>query len=94
MARDITEKAVRALLAGQNFKQSNTRVEDGSMYLFGNIIATKEGRKLKISLCGWNTVTTRERLNGLPRVNIKQVKGIPYLNGEPMNTREVYKVAI
>lgn len=94
MARDITEKAVRALIAGHNFKQSNTQVKDNSMYLFGNMIATKEGRELKISLCGWNTLTTRERLNGLPRVNIKQVKGIPYLNGEPMNTRQVYTVAI
>ena len=90
MSRQITENAVRALLAGGNFKQSNTEVKYSKyndvavMYLFDNEIAfySPTTKILEITTAGWNTVTTRERLNGLPNVSVTQRKGQLYLNGK------------
>jgi hypothetical protein len=58
------------------------------MYLFGNLIATLEhsvGGVLKVTNAGWKSNTTKERLNGLPRVSIQQKKGEWYLNGQLWN---------
>jgi hypothetical protein len=87
MSRQITENAVRAFLLGDNFKQSNTEVHADCtgvrMYLFGNLIANRVGNRLQITTAGWNTATTRERLNGLPNVKVYQRKGQLFLNGQP-----------
>ena len=86
MSRQITENAVRAFLLGDNFNQSNTTVQADCtgvrMYLFGNLIANRVGNRLQITTAGWNTLTTRERLNGLPNVSVTQRKGKLYLNGK------------
>lgn len=50
--------------------------------LHGNVIARSIGGVLSINLCGWNTNTTRERLNGLNGVSVTTKKGTPYLNGQ------------
>ncbi len=92
--RKITEQSVGAFLGGQVFSASNTTVtveepfagvnEIVKLHLFGNVIATKiKGSPLLlITNCGWKTNTTKERLNALPNVNIKQKAGAWYLNGE------------
>ena len=86
MSRQITGNAVQAFLLGDNFKQSNTEVHADCagvrMYLFGNLIANRVGNRLQITTAGWNTTTTRERLNGLPNVSVTQRKGQLYLNGK------------
>lgn len=71
--RKVTRDASQAFINGTPFKSGNTqvRVSDGhiSLQLHGHTIATRpHGRPLGetvLSLCGWNTPTTRERLNGL-----------------------------
>lgn len=50
--------------------------------LHGNIIAELSNEGMTISTCGWNTATTRERLNGLPNVHVIQRNWQLYLNGE------------
>ena len=50
--------------------------------LHGNTIAELSNEGMTISTCGWNTVTTRERLNGLPNVHVVQRNWQLYLNGE------------
>ena len=96
MARQITEEIVKAFMNGTNKKISNSEVHADCtgvyMYLFGNLIAERVGERLRITLAGWNTVTTRERLNGIPRVSISQKKGRAYLNGEPMEDDAWYIV--
>ena len=86
MSRQITENAIRAFLLCDNFNQSNTKVHADCtgvrMYLFGNLIANRVGNRLQITTAGWNTATTRERLNGLPNVSVTQRKGQLYLNGK------------
>ena len=37
----------------------------------------------EITTAGWNTVTTRERLNGIPGVSVHQSKHVLHLNDEP-----------
>ena len=43
-------------------------------------------------MAGYNTQTTRERLNGLPNVSLTQKDFTPYLNGEKIDTYEWYAI--
>lgn len=96
MARQITKEIVKAFMEGTNKKVSNSEVHADCtgvyMYLFGNLIAVRCNQRIKVTLAGWNTATTRERLNGIPRVSIQQKKGRAYLNGEPMEENAWYIV--
>lgn len=65
--RKITTEASRAFYNLENFSLSNTLVKvsewTSKMYLHWNLIAKLEGGKLYISSAGWETPTTKERLN-------------------------------
>lgn len=86
--RKVTKEAINAFLNSKNYKKSNTEiVVTGNyvkMYLFNNLIAQKDKQtnKIYISNCGWFTNTTKERLNGLPNVHIKQKSLSWLLNGK------------
>lgn len=75
MARKITEKAIYNFLRGHAFNLQNTSVIlDGDkvkLLLWGNCIAyyDKNEKSVYFSLCGYNTATTRERLNEIQRQN-------------------------
>ncbi len=68
------------------------------LVLHGNTIATFDsGAKnptvpTNINLCGWNTPTTRGRLNCLDGVNVFQKNRIPYLNGKEISEDGWYPV--
>lgn len=84
--RKITEEAVSAFLDKKPFRKSNMKVEDAGgifkLKLHGNTIATiDEMNMLSISNAGWTSNTTKERLNGLPNVHIKQKNWSWFLNG-------------
>lgn len=88
--RQITRNACAAFMQGQHFERSNTHVFQEPytrfwhLELFGNCIAKRtESGRLQISSAGWNTTTTRERLNGLPGVSVYQRRGVLHLNGAP-----------
>lgn len=87
--RKITEQAQAAWDNRRPFKKSNTevRVIDGVriLFLFGFKIAQDEvngnGRptgEVLWTMCGYNTVTTRERLNGVLGLKITTKLGVPY----------------
>ena len=83
--RKITEQAIDAFMNHRRFKKKNTEVYKGEfttlLILFGNTIAIKyDDGSIEITTCGWNSATTRERLNGIPGVHIQSVKGELYLN--------------
>ena len=71
--REITRKAVNSFFNGRNFSRDNTMVVCSkiSMHnrflLHGNEIfsSNQDFSVFEFSLCGWNTNTTRERLNGI-----------------------------
>lgn len=88
--RKITSQAVNKFYSKENFNQSNTEVfysksqNTSYLSLHGNTIAIlhHDTNKLMISNCGWQTNTTKERLNGLKEVNIHQKNFVWYLNGK------------
>lgn len=88
--RQITKEAVDAFLNGYYYKKSNMEVTCGQMYLHGNKIAWWDNNnQLWISNCGWMSVTTKERLNSLPNVNIVQRNHQWYLNGQPWDGQAI-----
>jgi hypothetical protein len=80
--RKVTDKITTAFLAGKAKSLGNTSTDGKSLFLHGNMIARHAGEKLEVTLAGWPTVTTRERLNALPGVSINQKNHTQYLNGK------------
>lgn len=83
--------AVDCFENGGTFKSGNTEVNSHGYFLHGNKIAEYESlfndgnKNINITLAGYNTQTTRERLNGLQGVSIKVKQGKIYLNGKEWN---------
>lgn len=81
--RKITQEAAAAFFVDGKYSNSNTLVSCGSMYLHGNKIAwRKSDGSVEFSLAGWNTPTTRERLNGVLSncgFMVRTKLGTPYL---------------
>jgi hypothetical protein len=87
--RKITQQMSKAFYNNENFSSGNTKVSGAGIFLHGNKIAefqslfSNDGNKnINITLAGWNTPTTRERLNGLEGVRVSTRKGQAYLNGK------------
>lgn len=93
--RKITREACTAFRVGYAYRNGNTKVienkqggvsaGDMAMFLHDNRIAYTVGGTLFITLCGWNTNTTRERLNGIDGVHVTTKNGQAYLNGYKWN---------
>lgn len=87
--RKITQEIVQTFLNNQIKTFGNTSVRRDTkmanvlcISLHGNLIAKKIQKDLFITHANWPTMTTKERLNGLPGVSIKQKAGQWYLNGK------------
>jgi hypothetical protein len=86
--RKTTQQAAAAFEAGRPLTVGNTSVrltDDGSIILdlYGNAIAIRwPDGTLCVTSSGWETSTTKDRLNGLRGVSVHQDKGQWYLNGE------------
>jgi len=63
--RKITQKIANAFANGESLKIKNTETDGQSVWLHGNEIARMTDNGLEVSLAGWPTVTTRERVNGI-----------------------------
>jgi len=88
--RKITKLAVQAFINDKKFNQGNTVViiEENTaiLSLHGNHIAYKDkDGNIEIANRGYFTNTTKERLNGIPGVNIQQKDWQWYLNGNLWN---------
>lgn len=79
--RQITRDIVAAFNRGEAKKIDNTRTDGQSIWLFGNKIAEKINGVVWITNAGWQSNTTKERLNGLDGVQISVRRGNWYLNG-------------
>tara|TARA_R110000787_G_scaffold261168_1_gene366477 strand:+ start:184 stop:495 length:312 start_codon:yes stop_codon:yes gene_type:complete len=94
--KKITQESVAAFEAGNNFRKGNTEVEnvDGEvrLRLHGHTIAKSNAQGLFVSNAGWETKTTKERLNGIQGVSIRQSDFVWYLNGEEMPSNEFVKI--
>lgn len=94
--KKITLDAVYAFMNAEKFKRDNTEVEVQPyvtvLRLFGHPIAYRYNdpeRTLSITNAGWDTKTTKERLNGIPGVHITQKNWQWYLNGQPWDGKLV-----
>ena len=87
--RKITIDSINAFLNARKFNRQNMSVEVlpnvTILKLHNNEIAYKYNdpkKTLSITNCGWFSNTTKERLNGLPNVNIYQKNFEWFLNGK------------
>lgn len=92
--RKITKDAISAFNSRQDFKRDNTEVTnfDGvtRLELHGNCIATfRPEIGLSVSSGGWRSNPTKERLNGLEGVSVRQSAGVWYLNGKQWDGQAV-----
>ena len=90
--RKVTEETIKAFNNCLPFKKANMQVEVlpnvTIMKLHGNSIAFKyndPNKTLSITNCGWQTNTTKDRLNSIEGVNIYQKKGEWFLNDKKWN---------
>ena len=80
--RQTTRRIVDAFMLGKNLKLGNSRTLNDAIYLHNNKIAEWREGVLWISNAGWFSRTTKDRLNGLSGVYIRQENYQWYLNGE------------
>jgi hypothetical protein len=81
--RLVTKRSIECLLAGKNYSSKNTRVVGDKLILWNTPIIEVREDGVYISTGGWDTVTTKERLNGLPGVSVYHRKHVLHLNGVP-----------
>jgi hypothetical protein len=80
--RKVTEKVCQAFQHGIAAASGNSMTDGQALYLHGNKIAEDREDGLYVTTAGWNSNTTRERLNGLFGVSVYVRKGQLYLNGK------------
>jgi P pilus assembly chaperone PapD len=99
--RKITQQIANAFAQGNKLTIGNTSTEGSEhgfhVKLHGNTIALKNDSGIYMTLAGWNTATTRERLNGIAQVlgldaSFTQRKFEPYFNGKQIGIHQWFKV--
>jgi len=96
--RAVTRKIMTAFLERRASYSRSTWTDGRVVRLFGNRIAwRKDNGDICMTLAGWNTTTTRERLNGLCDLlygtrPFHQVKGLPFYDDDQIDTRTVITV--
>lgn len=90
--KQITNDSINAFMNAKPFNRQNMSVKVlpnvTILKLHNNAIAYKYNdpeKTLSITNCGWFSKTTKERLNGLPNVNIYQKAFKWFLNGKEWN---------
>ena len=64
--RKVTETIAESFYKGFNKTVSNTHTDGVNVWLHGNKIAWRnQDNTLSVTLAGWGTPTTRERINGI-----------------------------
>jgi hypothetical protein len=87
--RQITRDIVNAFQNSRSLTIGNSRTNGESLWLFGNKIAEIRRDGLWVSNGGWDSKTTKERLNGLSGVNVVQRSGVWLLNDRVWDGRWV-----
>lgn len=87
--RKVTQQIKQAFEQGKSLKVGNTRTDGQTVWLFGNAIVKRDPDGLvRWSLAGWNTPTTRERVNGIANAGVCQFKFEPVLNGKEIDSSD------
>lgn len=80
--RKITKEICGAFEGQYSLVRGNSYTDGLALFLHGNKIAQHTSEGLMVSTAGWDTVTTRERLNGLRGVRVYKRRGQLILNGK------------
>lgn len=84
--RKVTKLTIAAFMSNTPVTLGNTCVTVGNgttnLFIHNNLIATKTGSKIQITNAGWKSNVAKERLNGIPGVEIRQCAGGWVLNGK------------
>jgi hypothetical protein len=93
--RIVSKKIAVSFENNRSRKVGNTHTDGQSVFLYGNkIIERREDGSVWVSLAGWNTPTTRSRINDITGAGFSQKDFTPYLRGEPVDSREWYPARI
>ena len=85
--RKVTQQIKDAFDQGKSKKVGNTETDGQTVWLHGNAIVKRDPDGLvRWSLAGWNTPTTRERVNGIVNAGVHQVNFEPVLNGQEIDS--------
>jgi len=96
--RKVTQQIANAFAQGNKMTIGNTYTDGNAVMLHGNCIAEKDPwGNITMSLAGWNTPTTRERLNGIAEVlglkaRFTKRGNWAYLNDRPVQNNLWYPV--
>ena len=83
--RKVTEQIKQACEQGTPLKIGNTRTDGTSVFLHGNEIVRRDiSGVVFATLAGYNTRTTRERVNGITGMGFHQVGFVACIDGEPV----------
>jgi len=87
--RKVTQQIKHAFEQGTSKKVGNTETDGKTVWLHGNAIVKRDPDGLvRWSLAGWNTPTTRERVNGIVNAGVCQVAFEPVLNGQAIDSSD------
>ena len=87
--RKVTAQIKAAFEQGTSLKVGNTETDGKTVWLHGNAIVKRDLDGLvRWSLAGWNTPTTRERVNGIANAGVCQLKFEPVLNGQEIDSSD------
>ena len=85
--RKVTQQIKQAFEQGTSLKVGNTKTDGKTVWLHGNAIVKRDPDGLvRWSLAGWNSSTTRERVNGIANAGVRQVAFEPILNGQEIDS--------
>jgi len=91
--RSVTKKIKDAFDNQKSRKIGNTETDGQTVWLHGNAIVKRDGKgRVGVSLAGWNTPTTRERVNGITGIGFHQHKFEACIDGKPASATDWHPV--
>jgi len=87
--RKVTEQIKQAFERCESKKVGTTETDGTSVFLHGNEIIRRDiSGTVFATLAGWNTPTTRERVNGITGMGFHQVGFVACIDGEPVSEND------
>ena len=90
--RKVSRQIKEAFEAGKSRTIGNTSTNGESVFLHGNQIVKREAGKVYWTLAGWNTATTRERVNSIVNAGVYQKDFEPYVDGKEVCPHTWYAI--
>lgn len=98
--RTTEKNMIAAIVNGKNFRSKNTTVShdcnETTIRLYGNRIATIKGNELSVQSAGWETNTTKSRLNAIlshfNKPGISQKNFCWFIGNEKFNDKKTFNL--